>query len=678
MARRSFKRKQSPAPEFSTGRPQKQQAVRQTRHATTKQDKPDFRVAIDFGTTYTTIAFSKDDGVKNIFTIEEFPGDNRVGSNGTQVPTELWYLTERVAITTKKAIQTDTPNALYGYEIRRRLEMPERHALRSKYKESGIVTMPKLLLDDSAHLGGWKADLRAVLLQLRKERIIKKEVQVIEDLLSRLLRHTKSVLERDHGLTRTSTVEVTIAVPVCWSARSNAAMNECLQAALSTVQFGSDGTTIPRLFMVNEAEAAAMHVLADGTTKLEKGDCFILLDCGGGTTDIGIYTIAMSHPLRLGEQVVHPKGAVCGSSDINARMRAKALEDLQGERYLEDADVVIENIIDSEIMPHFEEVAKRSFEITDRRSFNFRLRGLRESNQNPRLQRNHYVLTFEDMFALFDESIRMIKRILEDQIELARDIGVAVDSVVLVGGFGDSPALKEYLKLTLDGINAQHGGDIRLESAAFNTSAAGVAKGALMRAQDKTNGPKHVPCRSIGVTYHIPDDPSYNFSAEILGQRGWEQNDINHEWYLKGTIWWLIKAGVGEIRGEHVVEWNVMHPFGADEDEWIVVERLFGSDTCVDDFYTRHHTKNRGKTTEFGSVEFDVTHLKDRVTKQTPAHDQDGVERYEITLRVQLKVIGRNMEFTAYWPVGEEDAEVIPGSQKSFDMTSVFPPGAAF
>lgn len=146
------------------------------------------------------------------------------------------------------------------------------------------------------------------------------------------------------------------------------------------------------------------------------------------------------------------------------------------------------------------------------------------------------------MFALFDESVNTIKNILVDQIELAQDIGVPVDLVVLVGGFGDSPALKEYLKLTLDSINTQRGGDIRLASAAFNTSAAGVAKGALMRAQDKSNGPKHVPCRSIGVTYHLSDDPSYNFPKEVLNQKGWEQNDINHEWYLKGTIWWLIKA----------------------------------------------------------------------------------------------------------------------------------------
>lgn len=176
MARRRLKHKQSPPPpNLSADLPRKKHAGDRTQHVPTKQDKPDFRVAIDFGTTFTTIAFSKADGVTNIFTIEEFPGDNRVGSNGTQVPTEIWYLRKSIAATSRKAIQTDHPNVLYGYEIQRRLELPESDGLRTQYKDSGIVTKPKLLLDDNAHLGDLKADLRAVLQQLRAERVIKKE-----------------------------------------------------------------------------------------------------------------------------------------------------------------------------------------------------------------------------------------------------------------------------------------------------------------------------------------------------------------------------------------------------------------------------------------------------------------------------------------------------------------------
>lgn len=61
-------------------------------------------------------------------------------------------------------------------------------------------------------------------------------------------------------LTRTL-VEVTLAVPVCWSVRANAVMSNCLQLAMKRTHFGTDGVSSPLLFMVNEAEAAAMYAL---------------------------------------------------------------------------------------------------------------------------------------------------------------------------------------------------------------------------------------------------------------------------------------------------------------------------------------------------------------------------------------------------------------------------------
>lgn len=103
-------------------------------------------------------------------------------------------------------------------------------------------------------------------------------------------------------------------------------MRTGLQAAMKTARFGIDGTTTPSLFMVNEAEAAAMHALTADNIILnvrapfaerhiaqtdrvtQRGECFILLDCGGGTTDSGMYKISHEHPLRLGEEVTRPKG----------------------------------------------------------------------------------------------------------------------------------------------------------------------------------------------------------------------------------------------------------------------------------------------------------------------------------------------------------------------------------
>jgi hypothetical protein len=55
---------------------------------------------------------------------------------------------------------------------------------------------------------------------------------------------------------------------VCWTAGANAVMSSCLETAMKNTKFGTDGTTPPLLFMVNEAEAAALNALHSEQAKL--------------------------------------------------------------------------------------------------------------------------------------------------------------------------------------------------------------------------------------------------------------------------------------------------------------------------------------------------------------------------------------------------------------------------
>jgi hypothetical protein len=134
---------------------------------------------------------------------------------------------------------------------------------------------------------------------------------------------------------------------------------------------------------------------------------------------------------------------------------------------------------------------------------------------------------------------------------------------------------------------------------------------------------------------------------------------------------------VGELEAVHEFEFEGMYPFSPDDSTWVAKEELYASETCTEDFYTRGHIKNRGKTYEFGVIEFDITHLKDLVQMHTPVDDEDGSERFEVTLRIHMRVIDRYVEFAAYWPAGDANAEPIQGSQKGFDISSAFRPGTA-
>ena len=150
------------------------------------------------------------------------------------------------------------------------------------------------------------------------------------------------------------------------------------------------------------------------TREHQRGETFVLLDCGGGTTEAGLYTIAHEKPLRLESEVTHPRGQsnssqspkpprnshahlgeVCGSDDLNEAMRKLAMEHLKWETYLEDPETktTIANIIESDIMPAFEREPKRAFSLKNTKArFPFSIRGLRESTHNPRLCKNTYIL----------------------------------------------------------------------------------------------------------------------------------------------------------------------------------------------------------------------------------------------------------------------------------------------
>jgi hypothetical protein len=158
---------------------------------------------------------------------------------------------------------------LYGYEIARRLELPENDPLRAAYKDSGRLTKPKLLLDDSPHLEDLRKELMDALQELKADRVIEKDEDAITHLIACFLGHTKDLLEKNYELNEDTTVEMTFCVPVCWSARANATMSACAQKAMKAIKLGTDGISIPHMFMVNEAEAAAMYALHFDYYKLQ-------------------------------------------------------------------------------------------------------------------------------------------------------------------------------------------------------------------------------------------------------------------------------------------------------------------------------------------------------------------------------------------------------------------------
>lgn len=70
----------------------------------------------------------------------------------------------------------------------------------------------------------------------------------------------------------------------------------------------------------------------------------------------------------------------------------------------------------------------------------------------------------DDMFDIFEPSLRLIAELVEDQIRQVHQRAIKLNKLVLVGGYGDSPALQESLQILLDALNQELMTDISLVS----------------------------------------------------------------------------------------------------------------------------------------------------------------------------------------------------------------------
>lgn len=159
----------------------------------TDKHEPTYRVAVDLGTTFTTVAthsaiWEQD----HVETIDTFPGARKLGRLGIQQPTELWYPHNEAA------------RVRFGHEVTRLLETSKSKQDRANYSNEGRVVKPKLLLDTRNYVSDAKADLLKVLDQLKATGYIAKHEEVLTDFLIHLFIHTKAYLELHYGLNETS------------------------------------------------------------------------------------------------------------------------------------------------------------------------------------------------------------------------------------------------------------------------------------------------------------------------------------------------------------------------------------------------------------------------------------------------------------------------------------------
>jgi hypothetical protein len=165
---------------------------------------PEWYVAIDFGTTFTTVAwYRRGMPIRNIQTIDNFPGETRVDQVNNQIPTELWY--PRDDARPSRYVHPDDIRLRFGNEVHRIGEGGGIAELRAIYDDADRVTMMKLLLDKSNYTQAAQERLQKTLESLKVKYRIVEDSDVILHFFQEFFKATKTRLGFDFKAESTGT-----------------------------------------------------------------------------------------------------------------------------------------------------------------------------------------------------------------------------------------------------------------------------------------------------------------------------------------------------------------------------------------------------------------------------------------------------------------------------------------
>ena len=541
-------------------------------------------IAIDFGTTFSTVAYVAIEhdrpgfSIKpqHVLCVDHYPDIPSVTTSANllelneNVPTELWYVegvpeddrsspdssevdltgyysdASEEGLTTGEALTENgrTRNEkhrqyLWGFGVHQ-----NQLASRDTGDRAALVRRFKLMLDsDGKNTEDLRKEISRQTTLLKRRKAIAYKEQMISDYLEQLLKHAKTRLEATGDLDLNSQIEFVLCVPNLWTETASWIMHDAMVIAIKSVGFG--GLTkecVDNLFIVAEPEAAAEFVLSSFLEKrqIRAGETFVMLDAGGGTVDATTYKVTRSDPVRLERQAIAHGADSCGSSFLNDGYEQRIKQRLEGE-VLAFRGSQLDHYIDR-LVTTWENGEKRRIDVTNKRRDpnDLCIMGLKADREKNFID-NYMRWSRDDMKAIFDPVLIRVIGVLAEQLKAAKEeeTNLNVTKVVLIGGFSESPSLVQVLRGYLARPHNFNIRDVQIELLVpekFRTSA--VARGAVLRALRKEHGPERRSRSSFGFKRHELHDPDNvpqhkGVSVKIDPVDGFETID--------NTIFWVIQ-----------------------------------------------------------------------------------------------------------------------------------------
>ncbi|CAI7572395.1 unnamed protein product [Penicillium palitans] len=456
----------------------------------TTEERPKLIVGVDFGTTFSGVAWGLEDCPDEIELIQTWPGGGNITSQ--KVPTLCSY---------------DGKHMKWGCQTDQSIHPG---------KQRPLIQGVKLLLDESQEFRYTPAaESQKVIKDLNKT-----PMEVAGDYLGKLVAHAQDVLTRRFStVLETMDLEYILTAPAVWSDK---AKDLTMQAAHRA------GIPPASLRLLSEPEAAAVCAIRTiQPNTIAEGDCLVVCDAGGGTVDIITYRVKETDPLRF-EEATKGTGAVCGSVMLDEAFDAliKVIIERQSDQPIPQSTV-------RAARKYWQDYVKPSYTgpLDDddmcEPGYWIPVPGV-SGISNVELSEGHLYLDKDQVKGIFDPIIEQIEKLVTEQRMSVKKAGFSTKAIILVGGLGASGYLIRRLQAASDGIQVMQPPNA--------WSAVARLSGAVIRGQEGNQVESRIARCNYGIHMKVPFDSKVHRADENLVWCDYEE-----KWGVHNVMRWYIR-----------------------------------------------------------------------------------------------------------------------------------------
>ena len=346
-------------------------------------------------------------------------------------------------------------------------------------------------------------------------------MDIVSHYLEAIYKHVMTTLYRrfDRGVMQMTKIDFVLTIPAIWS---DAAKQRTQEAAVRA-GMGNEHS----LQLLSEPESAAIHTLKtldNANSRIRVGDRMIVCDCGGGTVDLITYLIQQITPLRVIECATGT-GEFCGSTFIDREFEKLFVRRL-GSHYHG-----ISALNRQQTAKNFE-VTKSAFrDDPSQRTFYVNVPTM-NTIEEAGVYGGSFEITREEMRSLFDPIIDQVLRLISAQVGAVLKDRAQVNSILLVGGFGES----EYLYQRVQGWASHHA----IQVIQPREASTAIVRGAVLRGLEPKDGPAKTSInRRARRSYGVPTNQLF-IDGKHLEQDAIIDNVTGRK-YARDQIRWVIR-----------------------------------------------------------------------------------------------------------------------------------------